>query len=45
MVSGLRDLAPEALELDLAVEVVFERVSEEVALPFFRPRTQEGDAS
>ncbi len=38
MVSGLRELAPEALALDLPVEVVFEPISERVTLPFFRPR-------
>ena len=38
LVSGLRDAAPESLELDQSVEVVLEAVSEEVALPYFRPR-------
>lgn len=28
---------PEALRLDMPLEVVFERVSEEIALPLFRP--------
>ena len=31
---------PEALVLDMAVEVVFRRISEEITLPLFRP--QEG---
>ena len=39
MVSGLRELAAEELELDLPVEVVFEPISENVTLPYFRPRT------
>ena len=38
MVSGLRDLPPEEISLDLPVEVEFERVSEQIALPYFRPR-------
>ena len=38
MVSGLRELAPTELELDLPVEVVFEPISENVTLPYFRPR-------
>jgi uncharacterized OB-fold protein len=38
MVSGLRDLAPAALTIDLPVEVVFEPVGHEMKLPFFRPR-------
>jgi uncharacterized OB-fold protein len=37
MVSGVRGVAPEALALELPVEVTFERVSEDVALPYFRP--------
>ena len=28
---------PEALQLDMALEVVFERINEEVSLPLFRP--------
>lgn len=31
------DQTPEALELDMAVEVVFEEMSEEIALPYFQP--------
>ena len=38
MVSGLRGLSPEALELDLPVEVELEPISEKIALPYFRPR-------
>lgn len=37
MVSGLRELPPASLELDLPVEVVFERISQNVTLPYFRP--------
>ncbi len=37
MVSGLRELAPSELRLDLPVEVVFEPMSETVTLPYFRP--------
>jgi len=39
MVSGLRSLAPSALELELPVEVLFETVAEGVRLPFFAPRS------
>ncbi len=38
MVSGLRGLPPESLELDLPVQVELEPVSDEIALPYFRPR-------
>jgi uncharacterized OB-fold protein len=38
MVSGIRDVEPASLTLDLPVEVVFETVDEGVKLPFFRPR-------
>jgi uncharacterized OB-fold protein len=38
LVSGLRDLTPAALALDLPVEVVIEKVSDTIALPYFRPR-------
>ncbi len=37
LVSGLRELAPDALALDLPVEVVLERVNDEVVLPYVRP--------
>ena len=37
LVCGLRDLAPERLELGLPVEIVLERVSDEVLLPYARP--------
>ncbi len=45
MVSGLRGLAPEALELDLAVEVGFESVSAEFSLPYFKPSVEGEPAS
>jgi len=38
MVSGLRDLKPSELRLDLPVEVVFEDAGDDMKLPFFRPR-------
>ncbi len=38
IVTGLRELDPDDLCLDLPVEVVLERVSDEVILPFVRPR-------
>jgi uncharacterized OB-fold protein len=37
MVSSLRELAPADLELELPVEVVYERRSETITLPCFRP--------
>ena len=36
LVSGLRDCAPSELKLDLAVVVEIEKVSDTMALPFFR---------
>jgi len=39
MVAGLAGAGPEVLRLDLPVEVVFERVNAEWALPSFRPRS------
>jgi len=41
MVSGLRSLAPSALELEFPVEVLFETVAEGVRFPFFAPRSTE----
>ncbi|MEE8581012.1 MAG: OB-fold domain-containing protein [Myxococcota bacterium] len=38
LVSRLRGLPPDAIELDLPVEVEFEKLSESVALPIFHPR-------
>ena len=38
MAAGLRDIDPGAIELDLPVEVRFEPVGEDLALPYFRPR-------
>ena len=35
----LYDLNPEALALDMPLEVVFESVSDEISLPLFRPAT------
>ena len=40
MVSSLRDLDPADLELDLPVDVVFERRSETITLPCFTPSTR-----
>ena len=37
MVSMMRDLPMDELKINLPVEVVFERASETVALPYFRP--------
>ena len=31
---------PEALVLDMPLEVVFERVSEDISLPLFRPQSR-----
>ena len=38
MVSGLREVSPESLQLDLPLEVVFEALEGGGSLPFFRPR-------
>jgi len=38
MVAGLAEASPGELRLDLPVELVFERVSADAALPQFRPR-------
>jgi uncharacterized OB-fold protein len=40
MMSNIVDVeqTPEALELDMPLEVKFERVSDEIALPLFRPQ-------
>lgn len=40
MVSGLVEATPDVLRLDLPVEVVFERVGPDAALPQFRPREE-----
>lgn len=37
MVSGLRNLPPDEIALGLDVEVIFERVAENMALPYFQP--------
>ena len=39
LVSGIRDLETDSIELDLPVEVVLEPVAEGIALPYVRPRT------
>jgi uncharacterized OB-fold protein len=36
---------PEALQLDMRLEVTFSRQSEEITLPLFRPAQRRGDAS
>jgi uncharacterized OB-fold protein len=41
MVSSLRDLPPADLELGLPVEVVFERRSETITLPCFKPAARQ----
>ena len=40
MVGRLRDLLPADLELSLSVEIVFDPISDEVALPGFRPTSK-----
>jgi uncharacterized protein len=39
MMTNIVDVAqtPEALQLDMALEVVFQRINEEISLPLFRP--------
>jgi len=39
MVSNLVDVAPEAIEIGMPVEVVFHPVTEEITLPLFRRAT------
>ncbi len=39
IVTGIREMSPDDLCLDLPVEVVLERVSDDVILPYVRPRT------
>ena len=41
IVTGIRDMSPDDLRLDLPVEVVLERASDEVILPYIRPRRGE----
>jgi len=38
MVSNLIDYAPDDLRIDLPVEVMFEPLDDDIALPKFRPR-------
>ena len=40
MISGLKNGSVDEIELDMAVEVVFERLNENVAMPFFQPRNK-----
>lgn len=37
MLAGLKNLSIDRVELDMPVEVVFERMNENVAMPFFQP--------
>jgi uncharacterized OB-fold protein len=41
IVTGIREMKPDDLHLDLEVEVVLERASDEVILPYVRPRKGE----
>ena len=41
IVTGIREMSPDHLRLDLEVEVVLERASDEVVLPYVRPRKVE----
>ena len=38
MLTNLVEVEPEAVEVGMPLEVAFERMSEEITLPFFRPR-------
>ena len=38
LVTGIREMSPDDLRLNLEVEVVLERASDEVILPYVRPR-------
>lgn len=40
LVAGLKDCPFETIELGMPVEVVFERLTESVIMPFFRPARQ-----
>ena len=40
IVSNLLDLPPSEIHLDLPVEVTFERRSDALTLPIFRPRSE-----
>ena len=40
MISGLRNGSVDAIELDMPVEVIFERLNENVMMPFFQPRNE-----
>jgi uncharacterized OB-fold protein len=39
MLTNLIDVEPEQVEVGMPVEVAFERMSDEITLPFFRPRS------
>lgn len=39
MLSRVKDLSIEELKLDLPVEVVFEPITNDISLPYFRPRS------
>jgi uncharacterized OB-fold protein len=39
LVSNLVDVPPDEIEIGMAVEVVFEQVSDDVTLPLFRERS------
>jgi hypothetical protein len=41
IVTGIREMSPDDLHLDKEVEVVLERASDEVILPYVRPRRGE----
>jgi uncharacterized OB-fold protein len=38
MISNLVDVAPDAIEIGMPVELVWEDMSEDLAIPRFRPR-------
>ena len=38
IVTGIREMSPAMLSLDLPVEVILEQVSDAIVLPFVRPR-------
>lgn len=40
MLSNLVDIAPEAVKIGMKVEVSFEKMSEQITLPYFRPATR-----
>jgi uncharacterized OB-fold protein len=40
MISGFRNGSVDEIELDMPVEVIFERLNKNVAMPFFQPLSQ-----